>query len=516
MSKKGIFLTIIAFILSCFVVVVGRNPHSMYAKIIGINNYKGNPTELYKVYLSSESLGYIKSKKQLEKYIDEKQDELKKKYNVKKVYAPSDLRIIKEMTYGAKISSVEDIYKKIEKIKGASSFTIDGYRIEIKTEKKTSEDGTETKEGINKFYVIDKQVFENAVRKTVLAFIDEETYEAYLNDKQKELRDNETGSIIDKVYIDNNIRIIKERIPTGKNIFTTEEELSKYLLFGTTEEQESYSVQSGDTIATIANDHKLSVEEFLIANTEFKTAEDLLYQGQVVKLGLITPQFDLVEEMTVASKKEINKNTVYKDDNTQYVGYEKVEEEGQNGLALVTEKHKVINGEIKDTIPMSTVEITPAVDKVVVRGTKQYYSGVYGENYTVPVGIGSWVWPTNSPYTIGSSFGWRWGKLHEGIDIGGTGYGSPIKAANNGIVIQSGYTGTNGNYIVIKHDGDYYTMYAHLASRNKQVGDVVMAGDQIGTMGMTGFATGVHLHFAIYRGYPYRGGVPFNPFNIYQ
>ncbi|MBR6112920.1 MAG: hypothetical protein IKP79_00215, partial [Bacilli bacterium] len=96
MSKKGIFLTIIAFILSCFVVVVGRNPHSMYAKIIGINNYKGNPTELYKVYLSSESLGYIKSKKQLEKYIDEKQDELKKKYNVKKVYAPSDLRIIKE------------------------------------------------------------------------------------------------------------------------------------------------------------------------------------------------------------------------------------------------------------------------------------------------------------------------------------------------------------------------------------------------------------------------------------
>ena len=185
-------------------------------------------------------------------------------------------------------------------------------------------------------------------------------------------------------------------------------------------------------------------------------------------------------------------------------------------FVIVTEKHKVINGEIKDTIPMSTVEITPAVDKVVVRGTKQYYSGVYGENYTVPVGIGSWVWPTNSPYTIGSSFGWRWGKLHEGIDISGTGYNSPIKAVNNGVVVMSSYTSTNGNFIIIKHDNNYYSIYAHLASRYKQVGDVVMAGDQIGTMGMTGFATGVHLHFAIYRGYPYRGGVPFNPFNMYQ
>ena len=224
-----------------------------------------------------------------------------------------------------------------------------------------------------------------------------------------------------------------------------------------------------------------------------------------------------MEEQTVATEKTINKEIVYKDDNTQYVGYEKVEEEGKDGLALITEKRKVVNGAIEDNITISTIDIVPAIDKVVVRGTKKqssWYS--YGNTFTVPVGIGGWVWPTNSPYSINSTFGWRWGKLHEGVDIGGTGYGSPIKAANNGIVVESGYLSLNGNYILIKHEGDYYTMYAHLASRNKQVGDVVMAGDQIGTMGMTGFATGVHLHFAIYKGYPYRGGSPFNPFNMYQ
>ena len=517
MSKKSILITIIVFLLSCLIVIVGRHPYSTYAKMIGINDYKGNPQELYRIYLSGKSLGVIKSKRQLEKYIDEKQEELKKKFNVKKVYAPNDLKIVKEITYDEEITTVEDIYNKLLEIKGSSYFTVDGYRIEIKGLSTKNEEGKEEKEKDVVFYVLDKKVFEDSVMKTITAFIDSEEYEKYLNDNQKELTGNTTGSVIDSVYIQNNIKISKGRIPAGDDIYTTSEELSKFLLFGTTKEQEKYTVRSGDTIPTIANDHKLSVQEFLIANTDFKSDSDLLYEGQVVKLGLITPQFDLVEEMTVASEKTINKETVYKDDDTQYVGYEKVEEEGKDGLALVTEKRMIINGEIKDTFPMSTVELVPAIDKVVIRGTKKQSSWyAYGDNFIVPVGIGGWVWPTNSPYTINSPFGWRWGKLHEGIDIGGTGHGSPIKAANNGIVVESGYLSLNGNYILIKHDGDYYTMYAHLASRNKQVGDVVMAGDQIGTMGMTGFATGVHLHFAIYKGYPYRGGSPFNPFNMYQ
>lgn len=516
MDKKNILIVITVFLLSCILLVIGSNPNTLSAKILGLESKIESPRQLYNVYLAGKSIGIIESKEALENYIDEKQQELKNKYHVDKVYAPNDLDIVKEITYDNKISTVEEIYKKIENIKGASSFTIDGYKIYIKGIEKKNEDGTTTTTDDVTLYVLDKDIFTNSVTKTVTAFIDKDTYEAYLNDTQKKIEGNDTGTIIENLYIQNTITIKKDRIPAGDKIYETEEELSKFLLFGTTDEQETYIVKAGDTIEEISNNNKLSTEEFLIANTNFKTAQDLLYPGQEVKLGLISPKFDLVEVEHVVSQKPIKMETIYKDDDTQYVGYEKVEQDGKDGLALVTEKIQLVNGEIQDTVQANSVVLSPSINKIVVRGTKRYSSSSLGPNVDVPVGIGSWVWPTNSPYTISSYFSWRWGKHHDAVDITGSGYGSPIKAANNGIIVQSGYTSTNGNYIVIAHQNGYYTLYAHMAARYKQVGDIVMAGDQIGTMGNTGFAYGVHLHFGLYKGYPFRGGVAINPLNLYQ
>ena len=184
---------------------------------------------------------------------------------------------------------------------------------------------------------------------------------------------------------------------------------------------------------------------------------------------------------------------------------------------MVTEIREIVNGEINETKTTSTLITEPAINKVVIRGTKKYATSYTpGLEYEVPVGIGTWVWPTNSPYTISSPFAWRWGKHHDAVDITGTGYGSPIKAANNGVVVESYYNSYNGNVILVKHSDNYYSIYVHLAARYKKPGDIVMAGDVIGTMGMTGYATGVHLHFGIYEGYPFQGGVPRNPMDFYR
>ena len=515
MDKKQILIAVVVFLISCIILLIGSNPNTLYGKILGFTQNTSSPRQLYRVYLEGKSLGVIESKEELENYIDNKQQQLKNKYNVKKVYAPNGLDVIKEITYNEKISPVEAIYKKIEEIKGTSSFTIDGYKIFIEgTEKKDNEEEVyKTKDLV--IYVLDKEVFINSAKKTIYAFVDPETYDAYLNDTQKELEEKQEGVIIEKLEIKNNITIKQQRIPAGDKIYQTEEELSKFLLFGTTDNQKTYVVTAGDTIEEISYKNQLSTEEFLIANTSFKSAQDLLYPGQIVNLGLITPQFDLLEVQHVVSKKTINMETIYKNDPNQYIGYERVEQDGKDGLELVTELHELINGEIQDVYPVTTEELSPAINKIIVRGTKRYQTTI-GAGAEVPVGIGSWVWPTSTPYTITSYFSWRWGKHHDGIDIAGAGHGSPIKAANNGLVVQSGYTNINGNYIIIAHQNGQYTIYAHMSARNKQVGDVVMAGDKIGGMGRTGFATGVHLHFGLFNGYPFRGGTAINPLNLYR
>ena len=148
---------------------------------------------------------------------------------------------------------------------------------------------------------------------------------------------------------------------------------------------------------------------------------------------------------------------------------------------------------------------------------------VYGDRIIPSVGTGTWAWPTNQGYTISSPYGWRVDpingsrSLHTGTDIAGTGVGSPVYAADNGVVIMSEYHGSNGNYIIVNHNNGYYTSYSHMSKRISQVGDTVGKGQIIGLVGATGRATGPHLHFeAWYGGAPYRGGTRLNPMDLYR
>ena len=488
MNKKTIFITFICLILSSFVFFVG------YKKM-------DNPQELYRVYLKGETIGYIENKELLEKYIDDAQISLKEKYNVDKVYAPNELDVIKEVTYNQKVSTEEEIN---EKIKDKSPFTINGYKITIKGIKTVDEEqGEITTEDIV-VYVLDKELFNEAVKNTVEVFVPEENYNNFVNNTQKEITD--VGTIIEDIYIKNEITIKEGRISTEETIFTDLDELNKYLLFGTTEEQQKYTVKDGDIISDIAYNNKLSVEEFLIANPEFTSANNLLYEGQIVNLGLINPMFNLIEEDHVVEIQTQKYDTIIEYDSSLLVGYEKVTQQGVDGTVKVTKKVQKSNGEIESAVITNTEVVKPTVSKIVVKGSK-----------VIPTvgNVGVWYWPTNKPYIITSTYGWRWGKLHEGLDISGTGYGSPIYAANNGTIEKAGYTSTNGNYIYINHNNGYYSIYAHLASINVTVGQAVSMGDKIGTMGQSGYAFGTHLHFGIYKGYPFVGGYPVNPLSFY-
>jgi murein DD-endopeptidase MepM/ murein hydrolase activator NlpD len=104
------------------------------------------------------------------------------------------------------------------------------------------------------------------------------------------------------------------------------------------------------------------------------------------------------------------------------------------------------------------------------------------------------IWPVSGPIT--SPFGWRWGRMHQGIDIG-VGYGTPIHAAASGTIIYCGWESGYGNLTVIDHGGDLATAYGHQSSIAVACGQHVNQGDVIGYVGCTGHCFGPHLHFEV-------------------
>ncbi|MCT7985877.1 peptidoglycan DD-metalloendopeptidase family protein [Laspinema sp. A4] len=106
------------------------------------------------------------------------------------------------------------------------------------------------------------------------------------------------------------------------------------------------------------------------------------------------------------------------------------------------------------------------------------------------------IWPAHGVFTSG--YGWRWGRMHKGIDIAGP-TGTPIYAAATGVVITAGWnSGGYGNLVEIEHPDGSVTLYAHNHRIMVQEGQQVEQGQQVAEMGSTGFSTGPHLHFEIH------------------
>jgi murein DD-endopeptidase MepM/ murein hydrolase activator NlpD len=107
---------------------------------------------------------------------------------------------------------------------------------------------------------------------------------------------------------------------------------------------------------------------------------------------------------------------------------------------------------------------------------------------------GGYVWPVSGPVTSG--FGWRWGRMHEGIDIA-VPTGTPVVASAAGRVIHAGWLGGYGNLVVIDHGGGVATAYGHNSSIAVGYGSSVGQGQVIAYAGSTGNSTGPHVHFEV-------------------
>lgn len=470
----------------------------------------GSPLEAYQVYLDGEKIGLINSKEELLTLIDTEQSEIKKSYGVDKVYPPSGLDIKKVYTYNDDVVSSTEIY---DKIKDIEPFTIEGYTATVTyTEKKINNDGEveEDRHPVHLF-MLDKKIFEESLYNTAVAFIGTENLTRYEEGTQKEI--TETGEKITSVYFEETMTIKKSLISTEEYIFRNTDDLSKYLLFGTVEEQSKYTIKEGEDLNTIADEHNLNIEELLIANPQYPAANVLVTAGDEINVGLINPIVSvvynktIVEDIDVAYKEETIK------DKTKYTDYKEVRTKGVNGVSRITQNVKFINGEIKNLEIDKTETLKEPINQVTVIGTKSINIGGY-YYYDNSQGNDTWSWPTITPFIITSRYKWRWGRQHQGIDISGCGYGSPIYAVKDGVVI---YTNRNaskseGLAVYIDHGNGYITQYMHLSRIHVSPGQVVKREQKIGAMGSTGASTGTHLHLGVVvNGIPYQGGTFLDP-----
>lgn len=118
------------------------------------------------------------------------------------------------------------------------------------------------------------------------------------------------------------------------------------------------------------------------------------------------------------------------------------------------------------------------------------------ERYLPGDRMNGFIWPAQGVFTSG--YGWRWGRMHRGIDIAGP-IGTPIFAAAPGVVDYAGWnSGGYGNLVDIRHPDGSLTRYAHNNRLLVRKGQRVRQGQQIAEMGSTGYSTGPHLHFEIH------------------
>lgn len=161
--------------------------------------------------------------------------------------------------------------------------------------------------------------------------------------------------------------------------------------------------------------------------------------------------------------------------------------------------------EAPDTV---VVEEPLYLDTMYVGGSDHlhYYHDTIVDSVTIFTD--SFVMPTEGRKSSG--YGWRWGRMHYGIDYAGCNKDTSLSVWD-GVVRYAdfGYNGGYGNLIIVRHFNGFETYYAHHWDLLVREGDTVSAGDGLGIIGSTGHSTGPHLHFEVRF-----LGVPINPEEI--
>lgn len=255
----------------------------------------------------------------------------------------------------------------------------------------------------------------------------------------------------------------------------------------------TYDVVGGDTYIGIAAANDMTLNELMALNPQ--ASLDSLFIGDVLNVKKIIPYLSVYTVDRETYEEPIECPVEYVDDASLYIGNSRVITQGTEGTALVNADVTYVNGyESERTVVSSTTLVEPTTT-VIAQGTTPRPK---------TASTGTYQWPVYGVIT--SRFGGRslWGRYdyHLGLDIA-VSYGTPVKAADGGLVTYSGWQGSYGKLVVITHDNGVKTYYAHNSSLAVSVGERVYQGQTVARAGSTGNSSGTHCHFGVMVGGSY-------------
>jgi murein DD-endopeptidase MepM/ murein hydrolase activator NlpD len=151
------------------------------------------------------------------------------------------------------------------------------------------------------------------------------------------------------------------------------------------------------------------------------------------------------------------------------------------------------------------LDVNDLASQVLAVGQSLFIPGARLDSKTLRQAMGDlFKYPIYGSWRLTSPFGWRpdpftgTRSFHTGIDMA-VPQGTPIHAAMSGKIVFVGYSNVFGNYVIINHGNGYQTLYAHMLKTLAHKGQWVSQGTKLGLVGTTGYSTGPHLHFTVYK-----------------
>ncbi|MCR5794598.1 MAG: peptidoglycan DD-metalloendopeptidase family protein [Solobacterium sp.] len=430
------------------------------------------PVSIRKIYLKGELLGVLNDEQKFNDHLDDVYHTLyEEKFPDSRAYPDKDIYITTEQSYFRYTDADDEILKYMDEN-------------ELYSLQATQVSFSENDEVYARIFVANSAIYEEAMQEYISMFISPESLALLTSgDTVPELTNYGSRDI--GISITQTITTSQDYAAPSE-IMTTKEEILEYIEYGDNPEKQYYTVKQYDTVAGVGTKNfGLSATQVMNINRDkIFSVDQVLKEGDELCVTYFRPVIEVIVYKEALRQQDVYFETVMVEDDTILKGETKKIQDGANGSKNTLFSEKWINGVLVTGVEKSSVETIPVQNEVIAVGTMELPD----------VGTGIFRFPVDNPHI---SCGWGCYYGHRGTDVQNRyNLWGDVLAADRGVIIENSYNGIGGNLVVIDHNNGYTSYYGHMREPSfLPVGTIVDKGQVIGHIGMTGWATGPHVHF---------------------